>query len=149
VLEDVNVDRSRQYPLGDVSDELDNVLRLRLAAQGQPVVQQRNRHRRLGRDWAVALEAVQQASENMSAAEQRARDIEARGVALAERALKELKEAESRIQIVEEALRVAETRANEAEARAQEAEEWLARLHEAINDRLLVRPNSGSASHAA
>lgn len=143
------MDRSRRYPLGDVSEELDNVLRLRLAAQGQPVAQQRTRHRRLGRDWAAALDAVQQASETMSAAEQRARDIEARGVALAERALKELKDAESRIQSAEEALRAAEARATEAEARAQEAEEWLARLHEAINDRLLVRPNTGQASHAA
>jgi hypothetical protein len=156
----MKVERSRRYPIGDVSEELDNVLRLRMAAREQsqhippqPTAPplQRNRHRRLSRDWAAALDAVQQASDTMSAAEMRAREIEARGVALAERALKELRTAEARIQSAEEALRAAEARAIEAEARAQEAEEWLARLHEAINDRLLVRRTDAptSSSYAA
>ncbi len=134
------MERSRRLPLGDVTEELDNVLRLRLAAKTQPAGEQRYRRPRLGRDWTAALEAVQQASDSMTAAERRARDIEARGVALAERALKELKAAEARAHAAEEALRAAETRAHEAETRAQEAEEWLHRLNEAIHDRLVLRP---------
>ena len=151
------MDRSRRFPLGDVTEELDNVLRLRLASKDHAGSQQRNRHRRLGRDWAAALDAVQQASETMTATEHRARDIEARGVALAEKALKELQAAEARVQAAEarvqaaeDATRAAEQRSIEAEARAQEAEDWLARLNEAIQDRLLVRrPDSYGSSAAA
>ena len=151
------MERSRRFPLGDVTEELDNVLRLRLASKDHVGSQQRNRHRRLGRDWAAALDAVQQASETMTATELRARDIEARGVALAEKALKELQAAEARVQAAEERVlaaeevtRMAEQRVIEAEARAQEAEDWLARLNEAIQDRLLVRrPDSYGSSAAA
>ena len=139
----------RRLPPTDMSAELDNVLRMRLATSASLPADQRNRARRLGRDWAAALDAVQQASETMEAAELRSRDIEARGVALAERALAELKQAEARIQGLEAALRMAESRAAEADARAQEAEQWLARLSEAIQDRLVSRSNSHRAEAAA
>ena len=139
----------RRLPPADMSAELDNVLRMRLANSASLPADQRNRARRLGRDWAAALDAVQQASESMEAAELRSRDIEARGVALAERALAELKQAEARIQGLEAALRMAESRAAEADARAQEAEQWLARLSEAIQDRLVSRSNSHRAEAAA
>jgi hypothetical protein len=136
----------RQPPLTDVTAELDNVLRLRLARRAPPPAEQRNRHRRLGRDWTEALEAVQQASAQMAATEQRARDIETRGLALADRALKELKAAELRVRAAEDAQRAAEARAlacearaQEAEARAQEAEAWLTRLNQAIHDGFLAR----------
>ena len=130
--------------------DLDNVLRLRLAAKERGPAAERNQQRRLSNDWAAALEAVQRASETMAATEHRAREVEAQGVALAERALAELQSAEARIRDAEEALRRAEMRAAEAEARAQEAEEWLARLHEAIQDRLVFRrPDPRHANTAA
>jgi chromosome segregation ATPase len=132
-----------------MSAELDNVLRMRLATSPSLPADQRNRTRQLGRDWAAALDAVQQASETMEAAELRSRDIEARGVALAERALAELKQSEARIQGLEAALRAAESRAAEADARAQEAEQWLARLSEAIQDRLVSRSTSYRGEAAA
>ncbi len=155
------MDRSRRFP-EDVTEELDNVLRLRLATKDDLNAHHRNRHRRMGRDWAEALEAVQQASDTMTATENRARDVEARGVALAEKAMAELQAAEarvqaaearlqiaeSRIQTAEETARLMEARALDAEARAQEAEEWLARLNDAIQDRLLVR-RDGYRSNAA
>ena len=155
------MDRSRR-PAAAEPDEFENVLRLRLAS-GEP----RGRERRLGRDGAALLQAVKQASLEMTATENRARDVEARGVALAERALQQLKAAEARIQAAEEAARVAEARAHEAyarvheaearaqqaemraqeaESRAQEAEEWMARLNEAIEASLLRRPGSTTAA---
>jgi hypothetical protein len=139
--EDRDVDRSRRIAAAETPDDFDNVLRLRLAATDQ-----RNRERRLGREGAAMLQAVRQASADMHATESRARDIEARGVALAERALQQLKAAEARIQAAEEVARAAEARAAEAEARAQEAEEWLARLNEAIQDGLLRRPGGSTAA---
>jgi len=165
------VDRSRR-PAAAEPDDFENVLRLRLASG-----EQRGRERRLGREGAAMLQAVKQASLEMTATENRARDIEARGVALAERALQQLKAAESRIQAAEEAARVAEsrilkaearaqraeshlqeaearaqeaeTRAQQAEARAQEAEEWLTRLNEAIEDSLLRRSGASNSTVAA
>jgi hypothetical protein len=133
------VDRMRRFPLGEATDDLEKVLRLRLASRPQEPAQQRNRQRQLGRNWASALDAVQQAADVLRSTEQHAADIEARGVALAERALGELKQAELRIHAAEEAMQAMEARAQEAEARAAEAEEWLSRLHQAIHDRLLTR----------
>jgi hypothetical protein len=60
-----------------------------------------------------------------------------------------LQNAETRIRAAEEALRTAETRAAEAEARAQEAEEWLARLNEAIQVRLVTRSDTRNGAYAA
>ncbi|HEX2215446.1 MAG TPA: hypothetical protein VHG27_01930 [Xanthobacteraceae bacterium] len=125
-----------------MTEELNNVLRLRLAAKEEAPAAQRNPQRRLGRDWAQALDAVQEASDRIAAAERRANETEARGIALAERALEELKRAEARVQ-------TAEARAAEAEARAQEAEDWLARLHDAIQERLLPRQDTARGSSAA
>lgn len=138
------MDRSRRFAAPETPDEFENVLRLRLASG-----EQRGRDRRLGREGAAMLQAVRQASMEMNATESRARDVEARGVALAERALQQLKAAEARIQAAEEAARAAEARAAEAEARAAEAEEWLARVNEAIQDGLLSRPAGGSSSAVA
>lgn len=164
------MERSRLFPPSDVTEDLDNVLRLRLAGKMSPTVEERNRHRRLGRDWSADLVAVQQASETMMENERRAREIEARGVALAERALQQLKEAESRIAAADDAVRVAEAhaieaetrvrdaeiRAREAEARvkdaeirAREAEDWLMRLHDVIQDRLVARGSSQGHTAAA
>lgn len=135
------MDRGKRFAAAEIPEEFENVLRLRLASG-----EQRGRECRPGTDGAALLQAVKQASLEMSAAENRARDIEARGVALAERALQQLKAAEARIQAAEAAARMAEARAVEAEARAQEAEEWLARLNDAIQEGLLGRRPGGNPS---
>lgn len=101
------------------------------------------------RDWAATLDAVHQAAEIMRSTENQSKEVEARGLALAERALKELKIAEGRIQAAEAAQRVAEARVREAEARAREAEEWLGRLHEAINKHLIDRQPDTTRNAAA
>jgi hypothetical protein len=54
---------------------------------------------------------------------------EARAEGIVQRAINELKAAEERI-------RALETRALNAESRANEAEKWLARLHDAIQEKL-------------
>jgi hypothetical protein len=38
-VEDFDVERSRRYPLSDITEDLDNVLRLRLAAKAPPSVE--------------------------------------------------------------------------------------------------------------
>jgi hypothetical protein len=101
------------------------------------------------RDWAATLDAVHQAAEMMRSTENHSKEVEARGLALAERALKELKISENRIQAAEAAQRAADARTKEAEARAREAEEWLSRVHEAIVDHLITRRPDGARESAA
>ena len=130
------------------ADALDNILRLGPAKEqaGAPVG---NRSLRTRRDSAAALDAVHQAAELMRATEGQAREAEARGLALAERALKELKIAEGRVQAAEAATRAAEQRAREAEAQAREAEEWLLRLQDAIAENLIERRREAHPGAAA
>jgi chromosome segregation ATPase len=88
---------------------------------------------------AAALDMVRQAAEAFRAAEDRLHSTEARGEAIVQRAMKELKNLNARKQTLESRLRSAEVRAQlmearlqENEARAKQAEEWLARLHDAL-----------------
>jgi chaperonin cofactor prefoldin len=88
---------------------------------------------------AAALNMVRQAAEAFRAAEDRLSTTEARGEAIVQRAMKELKNLNARKETLESRLRSAEVRAQLMEARLQEneerakqAEEWLARLHEAL-----------------
>ena len=143
------MERSRRLP-SNGADALDNILRLGSGAKEQAPAPTGHRGLRARRDSAAALDAVHQAAEAIRATEGQAREAEARGLALAERALKELKIAEGRVQAAEAAARAAEVRAREAEAQAREAEDWLMRLQDAIKEHIVVRgPATGSGSTAA
>lgn len=135
---------ARRLPAGSETQDLDNVLRLRMArgrpaaaAPAAPSISERRRAPSV--DWSATLDAVEEAAEAMISTETHAKEIEMRGVALAERALAELRNAEERIRIAEEAARQSEARAIEAESRLREAEEWLGRIQDAIESRLLTR----------
>lgn len=141
------MERSRRVPR-DGADALDNILRLGGAQTEQAPAP--GRPTRTRRESAAALDAVHQAAEMIRATEGQAREAEARGLALAERALKELKIAEGRVQAAEAAARAAEQRAREAEAQAREAEDWLLRLQDAIKEHIVFRaPGAGSNATAA
>lgn len=145
------MERARRLPVDTGPQDLDNVLRMRLARERPtaapapapaPVIRReepRYDDRRRPQDWSAALEAVEEAADAMNSTQHQAKEIEARGVALAERALAELRSAEARIRTAEEATRIAEARASEAEDRLREAELWMARIQEAIETRLLPR----------
>jgi hypothetical protein len=139
------MERARRLPPATGPQDLDNVLRLRLSRERGPAPVQapapryERQERRSAPDWSAALDAVEEAADAMHSTEHHAKEIETRGVALAERALAELRNAEERIRIAEEATRVAETRAMQAEARLREAEDWLSRIQDAIETRLLTR----------
>lgn len=149
LVEDMAVERSRRLPR-ESADALDNILRLGSGSKEAAPATAAYRPLRARRDSAAALDAVHQAAEAIRATEGQAREAEARGLALAERALKELKIAEGRVQAAEAAARAAEARAREAEAQAREAEDWLMRLQDAIKEHIVVRvPGSGSGSTAA
>jgi hypothetical protein len=138
MLMEAHLERNRTFSREKIVEGLDNVLRL-----GRPAPdagREATRSVRIKRDWVSALDSVNQAAEVLRASENHAKEVEARGVALAERALQELKLAESRVQAAQAAERAAEARAEEAEARAKEAEDWLLRLQDAIHENLLIRP---------
>jgi FKBP-type peptidyl-prolyl cis-trans isomerase len=126
---------------------MDNILRL-----GAAIKEQTNTGpARAKRDWASALSVIRQAADAMSATEERAKEIEGRSRAMADRAVEELKNAERRIHAAEmaaksaeAAARNAEARAREAEARAQEAEDWLLRFHDEIVKYLITRRGEGA-----
>lgn len=143
------MERSRRLPR-EGADALDNILRLGGGAKEQAsapaAAPQRARTRR---DSAAALDAIHHAAEMMRMTEGQAREAEARGLALAERALKELKVAEGRVQAAEAAARAAEARAREAEAQAREAEDWLMRLQDAIKEQFVDRPPLGGSGSTA
>ena len=115
---------------------LDKVLRLALAPKEQSSVP---RSSVAQRDLTAALDLVHQAAESIRVTEHRAKEMEARTRALADRATEELRLAEQRIQTAEARARAAEERAQQAEARAQEAEEWLKRIHDVIVEELPPR----------
>lgn len=142
------MERSKRFARADIAEAMDNVLRLGLAGKEQsgPVAPGANRNVRVRREWAAALDAIHQAAEQLRATDDHARDVEARGVTLVERALKELKIAEGRIEAAEAATRAAEARCREAELRAKEAEEWVSRLHDEILSNLIsARADSAAA----
>jgi hypothetical protein len=131
---------------------MDNILRL-----GMSIKEQTNTSPSPAkRDWASALSVIRQAADAMSATEERAKEIESRSRAMADRAVEELKNAERRIHAAEmaaksaeAAARSAEGRAREAEARAQEAEDWLMRFHDEIVKYLITRRAEPTADIAA
>jgi hypothetical protein len=138
------MDHNLGAPRETVADRMDNILRLGMSIKEQATTGGPARSSK--RDWASALQVIRQAAEAMSATEERAKDIETRSRAMADRAVEELKNAERRIHAAETALRTAESaarsaeaRAREAETRAQEAEEWLMRFHDEILKYLIAR----------
>jgi hypothetical protein len=139
-------------PRETVAERMDNILRLGLSIKEQAG----NAPARTKRDWASALQVIRQAADAMSATEERAKEIETRSRAMADRAVEELKNAERRIHAAETAARTAEAatrnaeaRAREAESRAQEAEDWLMRFHDEILKYLIARRGEASDTGAA
>ena len=144
------MERGPGSPRETVAERMDNILRLGKAIKEQAG----NSQARPKPDWASALSVIRQAADAMSATEERAREIETRSRAMADRAVEELKNAERRIHAAEmaatsaeAAARNAEARAREAEARAQETEDWLLRFHDEIVKYLLAR--RGESADAA
>jgi hypothetical protein len=77
------------------------------------------------RDWAAALDLINEACEAVKMSEQRAKDAESYNLSLVQSHSEQLKRAETRAQ-------AAESRAEGAERRAAEAEEWLLLFHDTI-----------------
>ena len=88
------------------------------------------------RELAAAMDFVHEGATAIKAADDRARDAEARTQAIAQRATEELKNAELRIQALEGRLRAAEARAHDAETRAKEADGWLRQIFATIAEEL-------------
>ena len=168
-------DQQNRAPSGqdhenDVLDELNNILRFAVAPKPQPAARS-GRPPQTGRETTLALNLIQRASEVMDQAEERASDIEARAIALAERAAGKLKDAEARIlgaeqrareaearaeaaeqqgreaaqraDAAEERTREAEQRAEVAEQQAKDAGEWLARINASIRETFASRISHG------
>lgn len=123
-----------------VLDGLDKVLRFSpgLREAGQEVPRERAGPVS-ARDISQAIDLVHEAAQSIKAAEDRARDGEARTQALLERATEELKNAEARVQAAEGRARAAEARAQDADARLREAEGWLRQVFSAISEELPQR----------
>jgi chromosome segregation ATPase len=140
----------------DVMGEVNNVLRAVMASKDE---QRPARPDLTQRDWAAALDLIDQTSGVLEKGDQRIREAEARARSLAQRAIDELKAGEERAADLEAQVRAmearayeAETRAKEAEQRAIEAEEWLARMHETIERKFLPQDgeySDSSGSHLA
>jgi hypothetical protein len=79
------------------------------------------------RDWASAIELVNEASQAIRLAEEKASAAERYSEELNQYHLEQAKLAEAKINALEKRLNLAESRANEAE-------EWLRRFHDAIMD---------------
>jgi hypothetical protein len=77
------------------------------------------------RDWAAALDLINEACEAVKMSEQRAKDAELYNLNLVQSHAEQMKRAETRAQ-------AAEGRAEAAERRAAEAEEWLLLFHDTI-----------------
>lgn len=91
------------------------------------------------RDISHAIDLVHEAANNIRAADERAREGEARTQALLQRAAEELKNADARAHAAEARARAAEARAQEAESRAKEAENWLHQIFATISEELPTR----------
>ncbi|TDR88007.1 hypothetical protein [Enterovirga rhinocerotis] len=94
------------------------------------------------RDVAAALELVHEAAASIRAADERARDGDARVQIVIRRAAEEVKAAEDRARAAEARAQLAEIRTQEAEARAEEAENWLRQIFATISEEL-PRPREG------
>jgi hypothetical protein len=116
----------------------EKILRLATVSRGQSA-ERSDEGDDVARRGAAAIDLVRQAAASIRATENRLHETEARGDALVQRAIQELRETETRVQGLVSRLKSAEVRAQvmearwqENEARARQAEEWLARLHQAI-----------------
>lgn len=116
----------------------EKILRLATVSRGQSA-ERNDEGDDVARRGAAAIDLVRQAAASIRATENRLHETEARGEALVQRAIHELRETETRVQGLVSRLKSAEVRAQvmearwqENEARARQAEEWLARLHQAI-----------------
>lgn len=143
----------------NVMGEVTNVLRAVMASKGDGHDHHPARTDLTQRDWAAALEIIDQTYGMLEKGDDRIREAEHRARTLAQRAIDELKAGEERANNLEAQVRDMEarayefeTRAKEAEQRAIEAEEWLARMHETIERKFLPQggeyPDS-SGSHLA
>ena len=147
--------RARPRPAAETGfDSLEKVFRLSTPTEGQrepmsqreplsqrePEVQRERISHRLdvltSRDIARALDLIHDAAQKIRAAEDQARDGEAKTQALLTRATEELAAMESRTQAAEARARVAEARLQDAETRAKEAEAWLRQIFTTIADEL-------------
>lgn len=123
-----------------VLEGLDKVLRFSAGTRDAGQELSRERAGMLSaRDISQAIDLVHEAAQSIRAAEDRAREGEARTQALLERATEELKNAEARVQAAEARARLAETRAQDADARLREAEGWLRQVFSAISEELPQR----------
>lgn len=77
------------------------------------------------RDWAAALDLINEACEAVKMSEQRAKDAELYNMNLVQSHAEQVKRLEARA-------KEAESRAEAAERRAAEAEEWLLLFHDTI-----------------
>jgi DNA repair exonuclease SbcCD ATPase subunit len=137
----------------------DKILRLASVSRGQSA-ERSEEGDDVARRGAAAIDLVRQAAASIRATENRLHETETRGEALVQRAIKELRETETRVQGLVSRLKSAEVRAQvmearwqENEARARQAEEWLARLHQAIfedlaSKRALEQGKAGNPAQA-
>lgn len=149
------MDTARRYQTGDDGTETtarpwlrlepagaaapDRIFRLPIPG-GQPETASTDRVPSPGpRELSEAIGLVHEAAQSIRAAEERARDNEARMEALLQRATGELKSAEARKHAAEARARAAETRADEAEIRSREIEDWLRQIFATIAEELPVR----------
>lgn len=79
----------------------------------------------VARDWAAAVELVEEAAEAVRLADERAQAAEGYSQELADYYGQQVKTAEAKIAILESRLKA-------SEAKVREAEEWLVRFHDAI-----------------
>jgi DNA repair exonuclease SbcCD ATPase subunit len=138
----------------------DKILRLASVSRGQSAERSEEGGDDVARRGAAAIDLVRQAAASIRATENRLHETETRGEALVQRAIKELRETETRVQGLVSRLKSAEVRAQvmearwqENEARARQAEEWLARLHQAIfedlaSKRALEQGKAGNPAQA-
>jgi hypothetical protein len=140
----------------DLLGEVNNVLRAVMATKDESYEARPARGDLTQRDWASALDLIDQTHGVLETGDDRIREAELRARTLAQRAIDELKAGEERANTLEAQVRDMEarayefeTRAKEAEQRAIDAEEWLARMHETIERKFLPHggeyaPKSGS-----
>lgn len=122
--------------------EIEKIFRLSSSSRDVEASQRERADRGPGftaRDISHAIDLVHEAAQSIRAAEDRARDGEARTQALLQRAAEELKNADSRAQACEARARAAEARAHDAETRAKEAENWLHQIFATISEELPAR----------
>ena len=83
-------------------------------------------------NWTTTLGLIEETAEALQAADQRIRELEARGEDLVNLAKAKLQNAKASINAAEARALKAEQRANEAEEKAKHPREWLTRIYEGL-----------------